>query len=126
MFASPATDYIEHRISLDALCIQRPAATYFLRAGNNYWKAGILNGSLLVVDMSVTPCDGSIVVCAYEGELVLRRLKLHSRRCLQDIDHPNFTWPLPTDGDDSVEVYGVVTYVINDARGGEFDDSPFM
>lgn len=22
-------------------------------------------------------------------------------------------------------VYGVVTYVINDARGGEFDDTPF-
>lgn len=126
MFASPATDYLEQKISLDALCVRSPASTYFLRASNTYWKAGILNGSLLVVDMSVKPCDGSIVVCAYEGELVLRRLKLISRRCLQDIDHPNFTWPLPTEEDEVRVVYGVVTYVINDARGGEFDDSPVM
>ncbi|MCK1966877.1 hypothetical protein MT962_000664 [Franconibacter sp. IITDAS19] len=126
MFASPATDYLEPKISLDALCVRSPASTYFLRSSNSYWNAGILNGALLVVDMSVKPCDGSIVVCAYEGELVLRRLKLISRRCLQNIDHPNFSWPLPVEDDDTRQVYGVVTYVINDARGGEFDDSPVM
>jgi hypothetical protein len=32
-FPSPATDYVEQRISLDERIITRPAATYFMRAG---------------------------------------------------------------------------------------------
>ncbi|WP_024552014.1 S24 family peptidase [Franconibacter helveticus 513] len=124
-FPSPAADYVESRLSLDEALIQKPAATYYMRAGETIYRCGIIKDALLVIDMSVTPCDGAIVVCAYEGELVLRRLKLISRRCLQDIDHPNLTWPLPDAEDEVRVVYGVVTYVINDARGGEFDDTPF-
>ncbi|AXX02800.1 LexA family transcriptional regulator [Cronobacter sakazakii] len=125
-YPNPAADYVENRLSLDDRLIHKPAATYYMKASETIYRCGIMKDALLVLYMSATPCDGSIVVCAYEGELVLRRLKLISRRCLQDIDHPNFTWPLPVEDDDTKQVYGVVTYVINDARGGEFDDSPVM
>ncbi|HFT7227197.1 TPA: LexA family transcriptional regulator, partial [Enterobacter chengduensis] len=33
-FPSPATDYVEERISLDKRLITHPSATYFMRAGN--------------------------------------------------------------------------------------------
>lgn len=62
-FPSPAIDYLEERLSLDKLFISRPSATFFMRAGNSYWRAGIQQGALLIVDRSATPCDGSVVVC---------------------------------------------------------------
>mgnify|MGYP000588382727 CR=1 FL=1 len=46
-FPSPATDYVEQRISLDERIITRPAATYFMRAGATHYREGILNGALL-------------------------------------------------------------------------------
>ncbi|MFS3748858.1 hypothetical protein ACK6U5_05270, partial [Escherichia coli] len=67
-FPSPATDYVEQRISLDERIITRPAATYFMRAGATHYREGILNGALLVVDASLSPCDGSLLVCTDSGE----------------------------------------------------------
>lgn len=69
-FPSPATDYIEERISLDKLFISHPSATYFMKAANTYWRAGITQGALLIVDCSATPCDGSVVVCKLEGGFI--------------------------------------------------------
>jgi hypothetical protein len=50
-FAS--ADYVEERISLDKRIITRPAATYFMRAGDAL-PGRILNGALLVVDASLS------------------------------------------------------------------------
>lgn len=50
-FPSPAQDYIEKGIDLNELCINHPAATYFVMAtGMSMVDAGIYEGSMLVVD----------------------------------------------------------------------------
>ncbi len=67
-FPSPAADYAESRISLDQQIIRHPSATYFMRAADSHHREGILQGALLVVDSSLTPVDGSLLVCAMEGE----------------------------------------------------------
>nr|WP_084635602.1 S24 family peptidase [Enterobacter sp. FB] len=72
-FPSPAADYIEERISLDRRIITRPAATYFMRAGATHYREGILSGALLVVDASLSPCDGSLLVCTDEEEFRIKR-----------------------------------------------------
>lgn len=69
-FPSPATDYIEERLSLDKLLISRPSSTYFMRSANTYWRAGIQQGALLIVDRAATPCDGSVVVCKLAGSSI--------------------------------------------------------
>lgn len=66
-FPSPAADYAESRISLDQQLIRHPSATYFMRAADSHHREGILQGALLVVDSSLTPVDGSLLVCAIEG-----------------------------------------------------------
>jgi DNA polymerase V len=68
-FPSPAKDFEEHRISLDEKFIHHPSATYFMRAGSTYYQAGIIQGALLVIDASLSPCDGSLLVCAMEENL---------------------------------------------------------
>lgn len=67
-FPSPAADYVETRISLDQQLISQPAATYFMRASRSHFREGIIQGALLVVDASLSPCDGSLLICAIDGE----------------------------------------------------------
>ncbi|EJF31677.1 LexA family transcriptional regulator [Enterobacter sp. Ap-916] len=123
-FPSPAQDYVESRISLDRQLISRPAATYFMRASETCLRAGIIKGALLVVDTAATQCDGSILACAIDGEFRLRRLRLHPHKYLERLD----TGARENHGsdDEPLDVFGVVTYIINDARLEEFDDNPCM
>lgn len=127
-FPSPATDYVEQRISLDERIITRPAATYFMRAGATHYREGILSGALLVVDASLTPSDGSLLVCTDEGEFRIMRYRTLPHPCLENPENGRRE-PLPSKdevSDTSRPVFGVITYSINDARSGEFDDCPVI
>ncbi|MEB7555209.1 LexA family transcriptional regulator [Kluyvera cryocrescens] len=128
-FPSPAADFAEQRISLDDRLISKPSATYFMRAANSHFREGVLQGALLVVDSSLSPCDGSLLVCAIEGEFRIKRYRLHPIPHLINLDNGHRE-ELPIDEDDGHSstraVFGVITYIINDARSGEFDDCPVM
>lgn len=127
-FPSPAADYIEHRISLDEKFVEHPASTYFMRAGQTYWREGIQKGALLVVDSSLTPCDGSLLVCRIDDELRIKRYRIHPRPHLVNLENGKREEIPGQTGDYNVSspVFGVITYIINDARSGEFDDCPVM
>lgn len=126
-FPSPAQDYVEQRISLDQRIITRPAATYFMRAGETHYREGILSGALLVVDASLRPCDGSLLVCRMEGELRIKRYRNHPKPHLEDLQTGRREEiPANDEGDSPGAIFGVITYIINDARSGEFDDCPVM
>lgn len=86
-FPSPAQDYVEQRISLDQRIITRPAATYFMRAGATHYREGILSGALLVVDASLSPCDGSLLICACEGEFRIKRYRTHPEPHLENLEN---------------------------------------
>ncbi|QWA09507.1 hypothetical protein GTU79_19390 [Sodalis ligni] len=125
-FPSPAKDYEEKSLSLDELCIARPAATYFMRAKEGSYRAGIYQGAILVVDRSLTPVDGTIVVVELTGELAVRRFKIYPERGLEKLDAPGVLLPMPEPDDEGLQCWGVVTYVINDMMREEFDDCPGM
>ncbi len=67
-FPSPADDYIEKTLDLNELLVQKPAATFFSRAqGNSMTGAGIFPNDILVVDRSIDPVSGKVVICAVDG-----------------------------------------------------------
>lgn len=105
--------------------ITRPAATYFMRAGSTHYREGILNGALLVVDASLSPCDGSLLVCADEGEFCIKRYRIHPEHHLEN-GKRELLRQKDEMADSDRPVFGVITYIINDARTGEFDDCPVM
>ena len=121
-FPSPAADFVETTLSLDAMFIKRPHATYFMRAAQKYWRAGIMKDALLVVDCPLPALDGSIVVCALGGDYEVRRMRLHPSPYLEHLD----TFERATLSGDDDQIFGVVAYVVNDARSEEFDDIPVM
>lgn len=127
-FPSPASDYVEHRISLDQELISKPSATYFMRTSCSHFREGILQDALLVVDSSLSPCDGSLLICAMEGEFRIRRYRIHPEPHLINLENGRREeLPIDADGYSSAHtVFGVITYIINDARNAEFDDCPVM
>lgn len=74
-FPSPADDYIESRLSLDEHLVPHKDSTFLVRAkGNSMIEAGIFDGSILIVDKSLTPVSGDIVVAVLEGEFTVKYL----------------------------------------------------
>lgn len=114
-FPSPATDYVERALDLNELLVTNPPATFFVRVqGDSMADSGILDGDLLAVDRSIDPKPGKIVVAAYDGELLvkrLRRLKGRLTLCSENATHPEYR-PLPLDEAQECTLWGVVTGVI--------------
>ena len=85
-------------------------------------------GDTLVVDSSLSPFDGSLLVCAIDGEFRIKRYRLHPTPHLINLENGRRE-ELPeyeAGYTGSHPVFGVITYIINDARTGEFDDCPVM
>lgn len=110
-FPSPADDYIEADLDLNEYLVKHPSATFLARAsGDSMTRAGILNGALLVVDKSLTPKDGSIVIAAINGELTCKILDITHRM----LRAANPSYPsIALDDEMDLLIEGVVVHAIN-------------
>lgn len=113
---SPAQDYYEGPISIDEALIKDHAATFIVRAaGTSMVNAGISPGDELLVDRSLTPRDGDIVVAILDGELTAKRLHLTGRGVIlkaESDEHPDIVVPELAE----LRIFGVVTYAIHHLR----------
>ena len=88
---SPADDYVERSIDLNEYLIKNSAATYFLRAaGDSMINVGIHNDAILIVDRSIEPTDGKIVIASVDGSYTCKRLQLYPepRLVAENIKYP--------------------------------------
>ncbi len=114
-FPSPATDYCERKLDLNELCIQKPAATYFVRAqGDSMIDAGIFPGDVLVIDRSIDASHGDIVIAAVNGELTVKRLETKPQTRLVPMNSQHAPIVIPEEAD--LEIFGVATNVIHSLR----------
>ncbi|GAB4225436.1 MAG: translesion error-prone DNA polymerase V autoproteolytic subunit [Chlamydiales bacterium] len=112
-FPSPADDEVDRSLDLNEYLIKRPASTFFVRvAGESMIQAGIHDGDILIVDRSIEPKPGKIVIAAVHGELTVKRLHREGDRWLLIPENPAFSAiELPEDGE--LHIWGVVTNVIH-------------
>ncbi len=68
-----ARDHAEAPLDLNTLMVARPAATFFMRMRGDAMAPFIHDGDLLVVDRSLTPRPGHIVVASADGRWLTRR-----------------------------------------------------
>jgi DNA polymerase V len=112
-FPSPADDYVEKTLDLNELLVKKPAATFFARAqGESMLGAGIHPNDILVVDRSIEPVPGKIVVCALNGELVVKRLKRLEDQWVLASENPFYS-DIPLHEELEMVIWGVVTNVIH-------------
>ena len=82
--------------------------------------------ALLAIDSSLNPCDGSLLVCEIGGEFKVKIYRTYPQPHLENaLNGRKEKLPGHFEGIES-PVFGVITYIINDARTGEFDDCPVM
>lgn len=116
-FPSPADDYLDGEIDLGAFLIERPASTFLMRvAGESMKNAGILDGDYVVVDRSVAPRSGHVVIAVLGGEMTLKRFRRsrNGRAALQaeNPDFPDFV----IGEEPAAEIWGVVVGVVRKLR----------
>lgn len=113
-FPSPADDYIERYLDLNSEFIKHPFATFLLRAtGDSMIEAGIFSNDILVVDRSLEPVDGKIVIAALNGELTVKRLSCQKGRVQLLAANPNYT-PIDITEEQDIVIWGVVTLVLHE------------
>jgi len=72
-FPSPAEQYQEPPLDLNELLVKRPAATFFVRVqGESMTGAGINDGDLLVVDRSLRPASGDVIIACVDGDFTVK------------------------------------------------------
>ena len=112
-FPSPADDYVEKTLDLNDLLIQKPAATFFVRAeGESMLGAGIHPNDILVVDRSIDPVVGKVVICALNGELTVKRLKSIGSEIILGAENPAYS-DITVQEEIDMIFWGVVTNVIH-------------
>ena len=112
-FPSPAADDAEGRLDLNAHLIRRPAATFFVRvAGDSMTGAGVHDGNLAIVDRSIEPRPGHVVVAVLDGELALKRLARRGGRTFLESANPAYL-PIEVGADAALRIWGVVTATIH-------------
>ena len=117
-FPSPATDYVENRVSLDEVCTTYAAHVYLMRSASRSIREGIRKDALLVVNCTAKHIDGCILVMMVEGEFSLRRLRTGQPTRLEALDDPSdaieVTEEMVLDStNESGVCFGVVTHVLN-------------
>lgn len=112
-FPSPADSEMDGSLDLNDLLVKHPAATFFVRvSGSSMIKAGIFHNDILVVDRSIEPAHGKIVIAAINGELTVKRLWKEGAKI--QLVAENDAYP-PIDLRDGMDlhIWGVVTNVIH-------------
>lgn len=113
-FPSPAQDYMGDSIDLNRELVRHPATTFYARAvGESMKGCGIDDGDLLVIDKSIEPHDGDIVVAFVDGEFTLKKVKLEpGGDCLWLMPANDDYSPIKVTAENHFVVWGVLTYNI--------------
>ena len=113
-FPSPATDYVEDDIDLNAHLIKNIPSTFLIRAqGKSMNKVGIHNGDLLVVDRSLDPKNFSTVIANVNEELVVKNFIKENNQSFLSSGSREIKDKINLIENPEILIWGVVTYVIH-------------
>ena len=113
-FPSPATDYVEDDIDLNAHLIKNIPSTFLIRVqGKSMNKVGIHDGDLLVVDRSLNPKNFSTVVANVNEELVVKTLVKEKNQSFLTSGSKEVRDTINLSENPEIVIWGVVTYVIH-------------
>lgn len=114
-FPSPADDYLE-TLDLTALLIGNPPATFLWRVeGDSMIDEGIHPDDFVLVDRSLKPRDGDVVIAIIDGERSLKKVRRIGRRLT--LGFANRAMPAFELSDGSeVEIWGVVAWGLRRLR----------
>jgi DNA polymerase V len=116
-FPSPADDYTDSGFDIGKFLVDKPAATFFVKAqGESMESVGIFSGDLLVVDKSKNPTNGDVVIAFLDGEFTVKKFIKKEGKIILRAANKNFkNIDVSKYGD--FQIWGVVKYVIHNPNG---------
>ena len=115
-FPSPAEDFTELSISLDAHLIQNPSATFMAYAnGRSMVRVGIHHGDILIIDRSLNARDGDVIIAILHGEFTVKQISIVDDLLFLVPRNPQYSSVRIT-SEMGFEVWGVVTCSIRKHR----------
>ena len=114
-FPSPAEDYLRESLDFNRDLIRHPESTFYGKVdGDSMEDAGICHGDIAVIDRSLEPQNGDVVVGYINGEFTIKFLDLtHQDKGYIELRPANKNYkPIRIDADDRFEVWGVVVWTI--------------
>ena len=112
-FPSPADDFMDTKLDLNTHLIKHPSATFFVKAtGDSMIGAGIHEGDILVVDRSLEPRNGKIIIAAVDGSLTVKRLVKNGKNTMLSPENNKYK-PIKLTENNDIIIWGVVTNVIH-------------
>ncbi len=118
-FPSPAMDHLEERIDLNKEFIKHPLSTFIVDCeGNSMINAFIPPKAKLIVDRSITPKNGDIVLAVLNGEFTVKYLQKNEFKCSLLPANKKYK-RIEITPEIDMQVWGVVTSIIinpNDLR----------
>lgn len=114
-FPSPADDYLRDSLDFNRDLIKNPEATFYGRvSGDSMRDAGINEGDIAVIDRSLQPVDGDVIVAYVNEEFTIKYLDLtHKEEGYIELRpaNPDYS-PIRIDSTDNFRVWGVVVWTI--------------
>lgn len=108
-FPAPGDDMVEEALNVHDLLVKNETSTFFVKVeGNSMEGAGIFSGDILVIDRSIEPIPGKIVVAIVDGGLVVKRLRKTAIGMVLASENSDYE-PIPIDEQEGCVVWGVVT-----------------
>jgi DNA polymerase V len=115
-FPSPADDYVEEALDPAQLIVTNPLATFLWRvAGSSMVDAGVQDGDIVVVDRSLTPRAGDVVVAVIDSQPSVKRLVKRGGRLALEFANRAME-PLVLDEAAEASIWGVVTWSLTRHR----------
>ena len=112
-FPSPADDHLERNLDLNSHLVKHPAATFFVRVtGDSMIGAGINDNDILIVDRSLKPSHGKIVIAVVDGNMTVKRLYKESGKLILMPENTLYK-PIEIKEDMNIEIWGVVVTAIH-------------
>ena len=108
-FPSPADDHVEAVLDLQKLIVKDSACTFMVRVeGESMIGAGIHGGDIMVVDRSLKPAHGDVVVAFINQEYTVKRLH-RLNGCIELQPENSAFEPIKVRGEDELIIWGLVT-----------------
>ena len=116
-FPSPAEAYEVEVLDFNKDMIRHPDTTFYGRVrGDSMIDAGICDGDILVIDRSLEPRNGDVVVAYYDNKFTVKFFdNSHIDEGYIDLVPANSAFDaIRITADDELTIWGVVQYTIKD------------
>lgn len=114
-FPSPAEDYKRQSLDFNRDMIRHPESTFYGKVdGDSMQDAGISHGDIAVIDRSLQPSDGDVVVAYVNNEFTIKFLDLsHRKDGYIELRPANDRYkPIRITQLDDFQIWGVVVWTI--------------